>query len=132
MSLGKVVDLAASMERDLTDAYLIGAKGLCPLAAARLSIVPAGDLIVWKKLADGSLCKLLIPAAAARSNATGRKCRAEFAVVLEGTGVSHHEPHHCRYTLGETVRADKWDPNRWLECSGGIHFFLTREEAEQF
>jgi len=30
------------------------------------------------------------------------------------------------------VRCDKWDDDRWNECSGGIHFFLTRAEAEAY
>jgi hypothetical protein len=29
------------------------------------------------------------------------------------------------------VRCDKWNEDRWIECGGGIHFFLTRIEAER-
>ena len=49
---------------------------------AQTTILPDGDLIGWKKL-RGSIAKLLIPADAKRSNATGRKCRASYAKVLE-------------------------------------------------
>jgi len=30
------------------------------------------------------------------------------------------------------VKCDKWDKERFNECSGGIHFFITREEAENY
>ena len=122
---------------DLGDANLCGAdlrdaKNLSPLVAARLSVAPAGDLIVWKK-AGGYIVKLLIPAAAARSSATTRKCRAEYAKVLEIDGADRATSERGGvYIVGETVRPDKWDTDRWTECSHGIHFFLTREEAEDW
>lgn len=34
------------------------------------------------------------------------------------------------YRVGKTVRCDTWCEDRWQECAGGIHFFLTRAEAE--
>jgi hypothetical protein len=79
--------------------------------------------------------KLRIPAEAKRSNATGRKCRAEFAEVLEVIGAekgvsTNFAPHKITYRKGEVVRCDKWDEDRWNECSGGIHHYITRAEAE--
>ena len=38
----------------------------------------------------------------------------------------------CTYKKGETVKCDKWNNNRWVECGGGIHFFITRYEAETY
>jgi hypothetical protein len=122
---------------DLQGADLQGAKNT-ELAAALTTICPEGDIIGWKKLAGGLIAKMLIPAAAKRSNATGRKCRAEWAQVLEiwdGTtqvqsGVSSWDG--SAYTVGESVYPDKWDDDRWDECSNGIHFFITRPEAENY
>ena len=34
-----------------------------------------------------------------------------------------------RYRVGETVRADKWDDDRFNECSHGIHFFTNLQDA---
>ncbi len=117
---------------DLTDACLIGAKNIPDEVAKRLLIAPEGVLIGWKKLLDGTICKLEIPADARRFNATGRKCRAEFAKVLEGEGISRHDS-TFKYVVGEIVRPrEPFDPDRWNECSSGIHFFLTREEAEDY
>ena len=118
----------------LSGAVLRGAKFISKLAAAQISIVPEeGDYIGWKKCQGGVIVKLLIPAKARRSNATGRKCRAEFAKVLEvigaDRGVSLHDG-ATKYETGKTVKADKWDATRWEECSGGIHHYITRIEAE--
>jgi hypothetical protein len=124
---------------DLRDADLTGAKGLY-YAAAITSILPDGDIIGWKKLKKGLIAKLLIPASAKRSNSTGRKCRAEYATVLEiwngdesvNAGVSAYSDTFV-YKVGETVYPENgFDENRWEECAGGIHFFITRLEAERY
>jgi hypothetical protein len=95
------------------------------------SIVAEGDLIVWKKISSG-VCKLLIPKEAARvGGVVGRKCRAEYAVVLTGSGSSKYDPTFV-YTPGSKVRPDKWDNNPLIECSPGIHFFLTKHEAKNY
>jgi hypothetical protein len=65
----------------------------------------------------------------------GRKCRAEYAEVLEligcTVGVSRFNDSFS-YVVGTIVRPDKYDPDIRIECSFGIHFFLTREEAENY
>jgi hypothetical protein len=131
---------------DLSGANLSGAdlsRALNADYAAALTMVPSeGSIIGWKKAhSSGADCivKLRIPEAAKRSSATGRKCRAEYAEVIEVIGAecafSDHEDGNGRqleYRPGQTVRPDKWDENRWQECSNGIHFFVTRIEAEQY
>ena len=72
---------------DLRGANLRDAN-LSELTVAQTSILPdEGDIIGWKKAItlDGApiIVKLLIPADAQRSNATGRKCRASTARVLD-------------------------------------------------
>jgi hypothetical protein len=122
-------------DANLAHANLADAKDLPPLAAAMTCILPEGDLIGWKKCRNGVLVKVKIPAAAKRSNATGRKCRAEYVEVLEvigaEIGISQHD-RKTKYRAGETVRCESFDENRWEECAGGIHFFITREEAENY
>ena len=98
-----------------------------------LSILADGAIIGWKKLKAGVICQLEIPAEAKRVNSTGRKCRAEYAKVLwlsEGTeGYGIHDS-KLLYGVGKFVWPDSYDPDFRLECSNGIHFFITREEAE--
>jgi uncharacterized protein YjbI with pentapeptide repeats len=123
---------------DLSDSNLRGSK-IDPLASARLSIVPeTGQFNGWKKLRDGKVAELEIPHDAARSNATSRKCRASHARALriiapDGSlcdeGVSLHDGDFI-YRVGETVKCHAWEPDRWVECGGGIHFYLTIEEAK--
>jgi len=119
-------------EANLARANLAGAKN-AELIQAQTVILPEGDLIGWKK-AGGHLVKIRIPADARRSNAASRKCRAEYVEVLKVIGadvaVTERFGPRTEYRAGETVRADSWDENRWNECSNGIHFFITREEAE--
>ena len=117
----------------LSGANLSGAQHISDLLASQLSILPEGTIIGWKKCAGDVIVRLLIPAESRRSNATGRKCRAESVRVTEvfgaHEGVSIYDS-TFRYRKGETVTCHKWNENRWLECGGGIHFYLTRIEAE--
>ena len=79
--------------------------------------------------------KLLVGKKAKRSNATGRKCRAEYvkvlAVIGAEVGISKHD-NKTEYRAGAIVQCDKWEEDRWVECGGGIHFFITRIEAENY
>lgn len=139
---------------DLRDVNLSGAKlsyadlsgaNHVKLSIAQTSILPdEGDIIGWKKAYVGDIMpvivKLLIPADAQRSNATGRKCRASKARVLDlqdkqgnslppdTTAYSEYDTDFT-YAKGETVHVEDFDTNRWNECATGIHFFITRAEA---
>jgi hypothetical protein len=104
------------------------------LAIARTRILPEGDLIGWKKCESNVLVKLRIPADAKRSHAFGRKCRAEYVDVLEVIGANYgltcgHGP-DTEYHPGQRVTPDGFDDNWQNECRRGIHFFITRAEAE--
>lgn len=115
-------------EADLRGTNLYGTEALTV-------ITPEGSLIGWKKCRSDVIVKLRIPEEARRSNAAGRKCRAEFADVLEviggDVGISQHDG-TTEYRVGERVTCDKWCEDRWAECAGGIHFFITRWEAENY
>mgnify|MGYP001028365753 CR=1 FL=1 len=118
------------------------------LSIAKTSILPdEGDIIGWKKAItlDGApiIVKLLIPADAQRSNATGRKCRASTARVLDlqdkqGNSLPPDTTAYSSFDLdftyqkGETVHVEDFDTDRWDECATGIHFFITRIEAIEY
>ena len=120
---------------NLSGAYLRSAKEIPAIAAAQTTIAPEGELIGWKKCCGGVIVKLRIPADSKRSNSTGRKCRAEFVDVIEvsgsGIGISMRDC-ETKYIAGTRVTCDAWCEDRWQECAGGIHFFITREEAEDY
>ena len=141
---------------DLSDANLCGADlrnaDLCgaDLRGADLkklitqtTILPQGDLIVWKKLCDNVLAKLLVPSKAKRVNAAGsRKCRFEYVQTLalykDGkflpksyVGIGKYDSSTI-YKVGEITKPDSFDPSPLIECSHGIHAFITREEAVEY
>lgn len=118
---------------NLTRANFEGVVNISPaFAACPMACPEDGAYTGWKQCRDAVLVKLLIPASARRSSANGRKCRAEFVSVIEvigaTVGVSNHDD-TVVYRVGETVRCHKWGENRWAECSGGIHHFITKQEA---
>ena len=127
---------------DLRGANLIGAVGI-ELALAQASHLPSdGPIIGWKKLANGKIAKLQIPAKAKLSHGVSRKCRASEAKVLaifeaDGkteakSGVSQHDSRFV-YEVGKTVKpTEPFCEDRWDECASGIHFFITRIEAENY
>ena len=140
---------------DLRDANLSHASlryaNHVKLSIAKISILPnEGDIIGWKKAWTDNempptpvIVKLLIPADAQRSNATGRKCRASTARVLDlqdkqgnslppdTTAYSGYDTDFT-YKKGETIHVEDFDTNRWEECAPGIHFFITRIEAVEY
>ena len=105
------------------------------------------------------IVKLLIPEESKRSSSIGSKCRCEKAMVLEvqtEDGCKIDIPEDCfvasiyefesstaynialyadsdklctRYIPGEMVYPSTFDTDSLVECGGGIHFFMTREEA---
>lgn len=114
-------------------------KKLMPLACPEY-----GSFIGWKKalyktLDDHVLVKLQIPEDAKRSSATGRKCRASKAIVLDVCSLSDDSKKYTYavsefdlnfvYEVGKTVEVDDFNEDRFFECAPGIHFFITKQEA---
>ena len=127
-------------DADLRGADLRRAKNIPDLPWT--NIVPeCGSFIGWKKVGK-FIIKLKILESAKRSNATGRKCRCSAAEVLEiqyldGTKAGINKIHNNKfcgadYIVGEIVTPDRFDDDRWDECSNGIHFFITRQEAVDY
>ena len=101
-----------------------------------------GSFIGYKKCRGNLIVELEIPDDALRSSATTRKCRCSKAKVLsitnldgsksECTEATSNRVSSFVYKVGETVEVPDFDPNRFIECSTGIHFFMHREEAEGY
>ena len=120
---------------DLEGADLRGAKNVPVEARIMTQIVPeSGAFDGFKKCNDGAIVRLRIPASAKRSNATGRKCRAERAKVISISNGQEEvkSGHGGVYRVGEYAECHEWCEDRWNECAGGIHFFLTEEEAKRW
>jgi hypothetical protein len=107
------------------------------LIVARTQICPTeGAFVGWKKLKNGIIAKLVIAHDAQRLNAIGsRKCRASKVFVHEMFGAKEAYDSHTGkllYKEGIDVEPDSFDDSVQVECSHGIHFFMTRIEAESY
>ena len=127
---------------NLSKADLYGADISMPITCPE-----EGSFIGFKKASDKNneieyIVKLEIPEDALRSSATSRKCRCSKAKVLSitnldgtdadiGVAYSKHDPGFI-YKIGEIVEVADFDTDRWNECSTGIHFFITRQEAVDY
>jgi len=131
---------------NLSGAYLSGAD----LSGAYLSradlpsfwILPEeGSFIGFKKLAGGAVAKLEILHNARRvCSLVGRKCRAEAVRTLairmpDGSEIERAESCGFKrlvYIVGEVTRPDSFNDDVRIECSNGIHFFITMKEAQEY
>ena len=113
---------------DILDAFV-------PMACPR-----EGAFIGYKKCRGGQIVQLEVQEDAKRSSAHTRKCRCSKAKVLNiwtrygdetEIAVSCFDNSFV-YRKGETVEVEDFDDDRFIECSSGIHFFMTREEAEAY
>ena len=122
---------------DLNGADLYGAD-----LNGRRIVPETGAFDAYKKLATGAIAHLQIPADAARvGGLVGRKCRAEYAYVVsitarDGTPIAGEVPSShdsaFMYRAGWYVRPNAWNADERVECASGIHFFITRAEAEAY
>ena len=122
----------ADFDETKADFWTIGLRLACP---------EEGNFVGYKKAAD-KIVVLEIPADAKRSSATTLKCRCNKAKVLrienlDGTPADISEiasdyDENFIYKIGEIVEVSNFDENRWNECSTGIHFFLNRQNAENW
>jgi len=114
---------------NLVGTNLEGAKlphfQICPLE---------GAFIAYKKTTKGVI-KVQIPEKSKRtSSLVGRKCRAEFVKVISGKGCggSGSTKGNLVYNKWDFVHADEYNPDIRVECTHGIHFFMTEKEAEEW
>jgi uncharacterized protein YjbI with pentapeptide repeats len=124
---------------NLGGANLRGAKN-AELAIARLQFIPeTGSFVGWKKCRGRRIVQLIIAKSAKRSHGGERKCRCSKAKVRaifldDGApcdeATSLHDSEFV-YRLGATVEPkEAFDDDRWNTCGSGIHFYITRLEAE--
>ena len=130
---------------NLRNANLSGTRYNENTAFFALACPEEGSFIGYKKasLQYGAsvIVKLQIMEDSKRSSATTRKCRCSKAKILSITSIDGEENfdeaisnYDCNfiYKVGEIVEVTDFDEDRWNECSTGIHFFITRDEAVQY
>ena len=107
----------------------------------RIHCPEQGAFIAYKKGLNNLIIKLLVPSDARRVSSTMNCCRCDKAKVLEiknfeGTKFfdeawSTVAENFC-YKLGEWVYAENFNEDRWYDSTGGIHFWMTEEEAKAY
>ena len=107
----------------------------------RIHCPEQGAFVAYKKGLDNLIIKLLIPSDAKRVSSTMKCCRCDKAKVLEiknfeGTKFfdeawSTVAENFC-YKLGEWVYAENFNEDRWYDSTGGIHFWMTEDEAKAY
>ena len=118
----------ADLSDVITNIYTIGYNLACP---------EKGSFIGYKK-ADNCIVELLILEDSKRSSATSVKCRCDKAKVLHIINIetdsyieevrSDYDENFV-YRVGEIVSVNDYDNDRWNECSTGIHFFVSKQDA---
>ena len=107
----------------------------------RIHCPEKGAFIAYKKGLNNLIVKLLIPSDSRRVSSTMNCCRCDKAKVLEiknfeGTKFfdeawSTVAEGFC-YKLGEWVYAENFNVDLLYDSTGGIHFWMTEEEAKAY
>lgn len=121
---------------DLRGANLRGANLRGASLPENWQICPRGKTFKgYKKVKGGTILELEILGPATNS-LVGRKCRTAKARVVRAIGTpeihfrSMRDP-SFKYTVGEVVEVAA-DLDIRVECTSGIHFFMTEQEARDY
>ena len=114
---------------DLTDTIL-DEKEQC-----RKGIVLTEPIVGYKKSDEGKIITLEIPVGAKVFSINNNKRRTNKAKVIDMQGktkLSSKYDTSFKYRVGDEIEIADFDENYNVECGEGIHFFLTRDEAENY
>lgn len=105
----------------------------------RMACPEEGPFIAWKCCTELRVVQLLVPADARRVSATGDTCRCDKAKVLSIKSIDESISYTWAqstvdpdfyYEVGKWVEpANGFEPDRWMDSSPGIHFFMKREQC---
>ena len=100
----------------------------------RKGIKLSEPIIGWKKCNNNVLVKLEIPRGAIVFSINNKKCRTDKAKVLEIIGADRAYSNYkfFSYYVGDIIEVFNFNCEYNVECAEGIHFFKTREEAENY
>ncbi len=101
-----------------------------------------GSFYAWKAGKNNTIMKIYIPASAERTSCLiNRKCRCSKARLIMAWDSKGNKIKECKnwnthyptvYKVGEWMIPNSYNSNIRIDCSNGIHFFITKEEAEMF
>ena len=117
---------------DLRYVNLCGAKG--NLIDYRKGKILTEEMIGYKKCRNNVIVTLKIPRGAIVFSINGNKCRTNKAKVIDIDGADRAYSKHkdMSYYVGDEFSVYDFNCEYNVECDKGIHFFTTREEAENY
>ena len=101
----------------------------------RKGIVLTESMIGYKKSDEGKIITLEIPICAKVFSINNNKRRTNKVKVIDMQGeteLSSCYDTNFKYHVGDEIEIYNFDENYNVECGTGIHFFSTREEAENY
>ena len=101
----------------------------------RKGIVLTEPMIGYKKSGECKIITLEIPIGAKVFSINNYKRRTNKCKVIDMQGeteLSSYYDTDFKYHVGDEIEIEDFDENYNVECGEGIHFFLTREEAENY
>ncbi|MCI8561756.1 MAG: pentapeptide repeat-containing protein [Dorea sp.] len=107
----------------------------------RLHCPEKGAFLGYKKCVNDRMVQLLIPADAKRTSATLPSCRCSKAKVLTIKSFDFTKNFEEAWSLvdenfvykkGEWVEVKDFNEDRWQDSTTGIHFWMSRAEAEAY
>ena len=100
----------------------------------RKGVKLSNPIIGWKKCKGGVIVKLEIPRGAIVFSINNNKCRTDKAIVKEIFGADRAFSMHkyFSYYVGDKIEVYNFNCEYNTECAEGIHFFRTRNEAENY
>jgi len=117
---------------NLRGANLRGAKG--KLIEWRRGKVLTEDIIGYKKCRYDVIVTLLIPRGAIVFSINGDKCRTNRAKVIgiDGADRAYSDYNNMSYYVGDEFTIYDFNCEYNEDCGAGIHFFMSKEEAENY
>lgn len=100
----------------------------------RKGVKLSNSITGWKKCKGGVIVKLEIPRGAIVFSINNNKCRTDKAIVKEIFGADRAFSMHkyFSYYVGDKIEVYNFNCEYNTECAEGIHFFKSREEAENY
>ena len=101
----------------------------------RKGIVLTEPMIGYKKSDENKIITLEMPIGSKVFSINNKKRRTNKCKVIDMQGeteLSSWYDTDFKYHVGDEIEITDFDENYNVECGSGIHFFLTRDEAEKF
>lgn len=92
------------------------------------------DIIGYKKCKFNVIVTLLIPRGSIVFSINGHKCRTNRAkvIAIDGADRAYSKYKYMTYYVGDEFNIYDFNLQYNIECAEGIHFFMTRQEAEDY